>query len=50
MKDDYWHQTLDQFTGVHFPDLKPDFLNVNSMKFDLNVSLKVKSIPNNQNL
>ena len=50
MKDDYWCQTLGQFTGVDFPDLKPDSFNVNSMKFDLNVSIKVKIMPNDQDL
>ena len=32
---------LAQFTGVHFPDLNPNFYNnLNNMKLDLNLSTK----------
>ena len=32
-----------QFTGVHFLDLNPNsYGNLNNMKLDLNVSIKVK--------
>ena len=31
---------LVQFTGVHFPDLNPNFYNLNNMKLDLNLSTK----------
>ena len=30
--------------GVRFPDIDPNFHDINSMKFDLNVSVKVRFI------
>ena len=42
---------LVQFTGVHFPDLNPNFYtyhDLNNMKLDLNVSTKVKFSANDQ--
>ena len=44
---------LVQFTGVHFPDLNPNFYtyhDLNNMKLDLNVSTKVKFSANDQHL
>ena len=38
-----------QFTGVHFLDLNPNsYDNLNNMKLDLNVSIKVKFCANDQ--
>ena len=59
MKDGSSCQTLGQFTGLHFPELKwfPDHFpdqssyNVNIiLKFDLNVSTKVKFNADEQGL
>ena len=38
MKDGNWCQTLDQFTGVHFSESKPNSYDISNMKFDSNVS------------
>ena len=46
LKDKNWCQRLGQFTGVHFPDIKPNSYDKNNMKFDSNVSIKVSFIAN----
>ena len=48
MKDGNWCQTLDQFTGVHFSDLKSNSRDIRYMKFDSNVSTKIKLYANGQ--
>ena len=42
MKDYNWCQTLGQFAGVYFSNLDLITYDINDMKFDLNVSTKVK--------
>ena len=29
-------------TSVYFPDINPNYYDINDMKFDLNVSIKVR--------
>ena len=41
-KDETWCETLGQFIDLHFPDLNPNYFDLNNMKFDLDVSTKVK--------
>ena len=43
-------QLLSQFVGVDFPDLNPSSYVINNMKFDLNVSTKVKFNANDHGL
>ena len=43
MKDKNWCEAFGKFTGVRFPDLNPISFDVRKIKFDLNVSRKVKS-------
>ena len=49
MKDDNRRQTLGEFTGVHFADLNSSSYDINNIvKFDLNISTKVRFHENNQ--
>ena len=43
MKDKNWCEAFGKFTGVRFPDLNPISFDIRKIKFDLNVSRKVKS-------
>ena len=42
VKDDTRCEILDQFTGAHFPDLQSKPYNIKNMKFDSDVSAKIK--------
>ena len=37
---------LGQFTGAHFPDLKPNSYDINNMNFDSNVFNEVTFVAN----
>ena len=42
VEGDTWFQTFGQFIGFHFLDLNPDSYDLDKMKFDLDVSTKVR--------
>ena len=51
MKDGYRRQALGECTGVHFVDLNSISYDIhNIMKFDLNISTKVRFNPNKAGL
>ena len=41
LQDDNWCQTLVLITGKHFCDIKSNSYDINNMKFDSNVSIKI---------
>ena len=42
VKDHTRCEILDQFTGAHFPDLQSKPYNIKNIKFDSDVSAKIK--------
>ena len=42
VEGDTWFQTFGQFICFHFLDLNPDSYDLDKMKFDLDVSTKVR--------
>ena len=51
MKDENWCQILGQFTSEHFPNINPDYYNMNNiMQFALNVPTKFEFNVDNQGL
>ena len=50
LEDGNWCETLGLFTGVHFPEINLNSHDMNHLKFDLTVSIKVRFIANDQSL